>query len=295
LLHPRRQDFTVEQTERLINQLCRQALVLEDRLAEGLDVDGRPVGVDTPGIGLLVGLDTFGSLRPGAVAGMLGLSSGGTTKLVQRLEAVGLVTRSFGSLPEDRRAVVIEITEHGRRVVGRFEAVVSELAPGWAQALAPLASSPDQRLPRGEVHLGVDPSASTAGPVTSAMFDLVTSLEQPVIEAIGDLDVLHPADPRPLLLLTELDLEGPVKVGEVGPLLGRSRASINTLLGELAEGGLVDRRPDGRGADRRVVLVRLSRRGRRVAQEITATVKARIPEIRPVIDTFLETASQPAR
>lgn len=56
-------------------------------------------------------------MRPGAVGELTRLSSGGVTKMVERLEAIGLVERRIGVLEEDRRGVLVELTRRGRSTV----------------------------------------------------------------------------------------------------------------------------------------------------------------------------------
>jgi DNA-binding MarR family transcriptional regulator len=70
-------------------------------------VDGRQQ------IALLV-LLRLGAVRPGQLADELALSSGGLTYLVDRLEAAGKVSRSYGAVETDRRAILIDLTDSGR-------------------------------------------------------------------------------------------------------------------------------------------------------------------------------------
>jgi len=75
---------------------------------------------------VLCDLDLAGDRRPTDIRALTGLSSGGVTKLLDRLEARGLVARSFGTLSTDRRAVVLTITPEGRRVAGVVAAALAE-------------------------------------------------------------------------------------------------------------------------------------------------------------------------
>ena len=56
-----------------------------------------------------------GWARPGWLSDELGLSPAGTTSMLERLEALGLVVRESGALDTDRRAVVVHLTPKGRR------------------------------------------------------------------------------------------------------------------------------------------------------------------------------------
>lgn len=66
---------------------------------------------------LLFALDNDGPLRPTVIQELTGLSSGGVTKLVERLEEKGLVTRKTGAIEGDRRGVLVELTRRGRNSV----------------------------------------------------------------------------------------------------------------------------------------------------------------------------------
>jgi DNA-binding MarR family transcriptional regulator len=75
---------------------------------------------DNAGLRVLVGLELYGPSRPGGIAGSIGMTSGGVTKVLTRLEAVGLVSRRYGAFPDDRRGVEVSLTEKGRDVAREF-------------------------------------------------------------------------------------------------------------------------------------------------------------------------------
>jgi DNA-binding MarR family transcriptional regulator len=54
-----------------------------------------------------------GSCRPGHLADVLAITTGGVTRLLDRLESNGFVERSLGAVPEDRRSVIVSITPAG--------------------------------------------------------------------------------------------------------------------------------------------------------------------------------------
>jgi DNA-binding MarR family transcriptional regulator len=77
-----------------------------------------------------------GPLRPGQLAEVLELTSGGLTYLADQLEADGLIERSYGLLPEDRRAVVIRLTDRGADLAARIVSILDSCAAGICAALA---------------------------------------------------------------------------------------------------------------------------------------------------------------
>ena len=71
-------------------------------------------------------------LRMSDLAQRLVLSPGGTTKVIDRLEARGYVERQ--PLPGDRRATVIEVTDAGEEAMTEAQAVIDErLEEIWAE------------------------------------------------------------------------------------------------------------------------------------------------------------------
>lgn len=80
----------------------------------------------------LLNLSTEGSLlRMSEIARRLILSRGGTTKVIDRLEEMGLVARSPDS--EDRRATVVSITAAGREAMAAARKVIdATLEEMWA-------------------------------------------------------------------------------------------------------------------------------------------------------------------
>jgi DNA-binding MarR family transcriptional regulator len=84
----------------------------------------------------LTALCADGALRPTQLAEILDLSSGGLTYLVDQLERDHLVQRSYGQLVEDRRAVVIELTDAGFRTANVIGSILDDHAEPIAAALA---------------------------------------------------------------------------------------------------------------------------------------------------------------
>jgi len=66
-----------------------------------------------------------GESRPSLISEQVGLTSGGTTKVLDRLESDGAIERCFGT-STDRRAVVLTLTTSGRQ---RVEEMVVRLEP----------------------------------------------------------------------------------------------------------------------------------------------------------------------
>jgi len=84
----------------------------------------------------LAAVAEWGEARPSQLVTELGLTSGGATYLVDGLESAGLVERLYGTVPTDRRSVVIRLTPSGQAASERFSDVVFEHADALAEVLA---------------------------------------------------------------------------------------------------------------------------------------------------------------
>lgn len=70
-----------------------------------------------------------GPMRPGQLRRATGMSTGGTTKLLDRIEQAGLIARVLGPVDGDRRAVSIVLTGRGRTFAALLaDGVVSHMA-----------------------------------------------------------------------------------------------------------------------------------------------------------------------
>lgn len=104
-------------------------------------------GLDGPlPIAVLCHLALHGSARPVELQRIIHGTSGGTTKLIDRLERRGLVARAPGAVDGDRRGVVITLTVAGTALAGRLAdalmddaAEVGAAARGIADRLEPPA------------------------------------------------------------------------------------------------------------------------------------------------------------
>jgi len=90
------------------------------------DVAGDTLVVQNTSVMLLCRLDLDGPLRPNQIAELESMSTGGVSKLIDRLENDGLVERRRGVLAVDRRAVLVVITREGRELVRRMSDELAE-------------------------------------------------------------------------------------------------------------------------------------------------------------------------
>jgi DNA-binding MarR family transcriptional regulator len=89
-------------------------------------------------------LEVDGPMRPSEIVGVTGLSSGGATKTITRLENAGMVERIHGAFPADRRGVSVQLTARGHEFahiyatqLGTRLATLPELASKVTRLLEP--------------------------------------------------------------------------------------------------------------------------------------------------------------
>jgi MarR family 2-MHQ and catechol resistance regulon transcriptional repressor len=102
-----------------LNEVGRTLLEALSRLAvtqtRAATRAARRAGISLTSYGILVELALDGPLTNGQLADRRGMSSGGVTPALDRLQAQGLLERKPN--PSDRRSSVVSITEDGRDVV----------------------------------------------------------------------------------------------------------------------------------------------------------------------------------
>ncbi|HUS42369.1 MAG TPA: MarR family transcriptional regulator [Ilumatobacteraceae bacterium] len=119
-----------ENAERLLLQFARFGTAVSKSLVEATK---QPDFVTNAPILVLCLLDLDGATRPGAIAEVVGLTSGGTTKLLDRMEAAGLVHRSYGAIDSDHRGVQVALTARGRTLLRQAtEALLAHLPEATA-------------------------------------------------------------------------------------------------------------------------------------------------------------------
>jgi DNA-binding MarR family transcriptional regulator len=103
--------------EELLVRLGEFGSLIGKQLAE---VAGDELAVHNPSITLLCRLDLYGPLRPNEIAEMELMTTGGVSKLIDRMVSDGFVERKRGVLSTDQRAVLVVITRRGRDLIRRL-------------------------------------------------------------------------------------------------------------------------------------------------------------------------------
>jgi DNA-binding MarR family transcriptional regulator len=106
-------------------------------------VQSASAGVTLPQYRVLVLLEDNGELSVGAIALELGINPSNATRVCDRLERLGLITRAASF--QDRRSVLVAITRSGRKVVA---AVIAERRRELARVVERLDGSASDALVR---------------------------------------------------------------------------------------------------------------------------------------------------
>ncbi len=89
-------------------------------------------------------LDLDGPTRPGVIAEVVGLTSGGTTKLLDRMEAAGLLHRTYGAIDTDHRGVEVVLTARGRTLLRQATAALLGHLPDASATVKEIVSLMDE-------------------------------------------------------------------------------------------------------------------------------------------------------
>jgi DNA-binding MarR family transcriptional regulator len=87
---------------------------------------------------VITSIDLLGPQRPSDVIRLTGMSSGGVTKALDRLESNGLIIREYGKVKGDRRGTRLVLTAEGRRVAGELAAGLDDRMDAIRRAIEEL-------------------------------------------------------------------------------------------------------------------------------------------------------------
>ncbi len=265
--------------ETLLRRLCHLMVAFEHSIADLPDDGEGRVGLDMPGLAVLVSLDLFGEMRPTTIAGLLGGTTSMATKVVGRLERDGCVERRHGAVPDDRRAVTVRLSDQGRHAIAGCEAILADLGVDLLAAMAAVEMGASGTAVRADEEVPGQAPLVT-GPGLSEFLRFIVEIDKPLLATVGGLEVLHPRDPRGLLVLVELDRHGPLAVGAIPAIIDRSRSAAHRLCGDLEANGLVSRGIDPDG-DHRRMLLEVTEVGRAILRGAVAAITAHLDALRP--------------
>jgi DNA-binding MarR family transcriptional regulator len=113
-----------QRAQRLLLIVSRLGATLSAALHSRVD----PAFASNVEVLVITSLDLLGSQRPSDILALTGMTSGGVTRVLDRLEEHGLMVREFGHVAGDRRGTRLLLTPEGRRIA-------AELAAGLASRM----------------------------------------------------------------------------------------------------------------------------------------------------------------
>jgi len=235
-----------------------------------------------PEISVCLALHRMGALRPRDLQQTARLTSGGLTKLLDRLEMAGLVRRGTRGTDNDGRAVEVRLTPAGRRAVVRLSRAIDgahdDVRP-FAKEIAYLAAE-----------CGGGPSADVepCGELLACLARLGITLMDSAVGATGSPTSI---DYSALLVVCHAELEHGCRPGSLMELLDLSSGGVTKLLDRLEADGLVRRDYGVVDADRRAVVVTATPHGRRMMVHALTRVEAHVDELWLVINWLAEGAT----
>ena len=128
---------TSDTTARLLLLLAEFGDTVSQAMKEAT---GEPDLVGNAPIRVLATLDLSGPQRPADLAELSGMSSGGLSKLLDRMEEAGAIERVRGAVPGDRRGVLVSLTERGRALLRTFTEELALRLPETKRLVAEIAA-----------------------------------------------------------------------------------------------------------------------------------------------------------
>ncbi len=89
---------------------------------------------------VLTSLDLSGPQRPADIIALTGMTSGGVTKVLDRLEEQGLIARRYGGIEGDRRGTQLMLTPKGEQMATGLAAGIASQMDAVRDVVAELRS-----------------------------------------------------------------------------------------------------------------------------------------------------------
>ena len=226
-------------------------------------------------VAVLGSLGRGGEVRPKDLLAQIPMTSGGLSKLLDRLEGDGLIERVPAS-GDDLRAVSVTLTRQGWEA---HHVLVSTIKDGLARSgpeLEQVLQVCAQLDQRASVHEGEPSDVELAVSMAGLGLEIFRALEA----ASGPGT---PTDLLPILVLAAIRLEGPVRPGRVSELTDLSSGGATKLIGRMARQGLITRTRRAVAGDHRAVDVDTTERGSAL---LDAVLDALASQIQPIHDVM---------
>lgn len=135
-------EFSHHSAARLLLLIAEFGQTVSDAMRAAV---GEPELIGNHPVLILSSLDLSGPQRPSDLSKLTGLTSGGLSKLLDRMEELGTIRREPGTVAGDRRGVLVSLTKHGAKVVRLLAAELAERLPETRELVAEMAGVLEMR------------------------------------------------------------------------------------------------------------------------------------------------------
>jgi DNA-binding MarR family transcriptional regulator len=241
-------------------ELVRQVvLVVNDiGVAATKAIEDAGLGEWSPNVAItvLARVSTDGPTRPRDLLGPTRLTRGGLSNLFDRLEAAGLIERSYGDVPGDRRGATIAATDAGAEVATRISQIVALVLQEHQAALAQLTATLAVIDPHWRPQAVATPRTSTKQLEQLGRLGAALSESEALAFTTDD----DPSPGHTAVVLCSAAQRGHTRPKELCERTGLTSGGVSQLLDRLEVANLIRRRT-GLATDRRAVTIELTQQG----------------------------------
>ena len=252
-----REEATTERAQQSPTiELTRQAIIVANRIGREFTRDLEDAGLaewsSNVAIAVLSALSLDGPLRPGALLEPTKLTRGGLSNLLERLESDGLISREYGTVPDDRRGAIVTLTKRGASMLRDINDIYATSAKAQKERFDELGRLLGAQPP---------PGSDMPTPTTVDRLEALVRVGAVVEELFNTFGGDDPTPVRTTIALCAAGAAGGTRPRALIRETGLSSGGVSQLIDRLDEAGFVVRR-FGRPPDRRAVVVELTARGR---------------------------------
>ena len=252
---------------------------------------GDPELMGNTTVAALLNLRLRGPLRPTQVRLETGLTAGGLSALLDRMQATGLVTRAVGPVNGDRRATLVVPTDAGLAAAGTHAQAVLDTIGAVVAGLTRMLGLVDVAtavVPQAVAGVGDEDPLEAAMRYHLAMAGLGHQLLTIYRgEADGEL-----VDNLSTIVVAQLHLHGAMRAGQPRRHTGVTTGGNTKLLDRLEQAGLIARVLGPVNGDRRAVSIVLTVKGRAFAGQLAEGAIGHMAVVRATILEALSHASR---
>ena len=252
---------------RSLGRVAMLAADIARTAVSGVDAGHHPALAGEAAVLVIADLANGGARRPRDVRLATGLTTGGVSNLLARLEAAGVIARAADDDRGDRRAVRIELTVYGRAVAGDVSAALVRRLRRCATTIAELILL----LEHLGAHGGPSGRDGLLLPARAGVPLALAALSTELTDAL----TTPSTDPTAALVLLAVADTGACRPRYLGERLGLSSAGVSATIDRLERSGLVARAVSSEPFDQRATVVSLTPAGVLVGAEVGDRVDRR--------------------